>query len=54
MPKGDKFEASVRVMVSPTFISWALGFGGRLKILSPQSVAQKLKDTANEALALYK
>ena len=54
MPKGDKFEASIRVMVSPTFISWALGFGGKLKILSPTGVAESLKKTANEALELYK
>ena len=53
MPKGDKFEASIRVMVSPTFISWALGFGGKLKILSPGNVAQMLKDTAKDALSLY-
>ena len=54
MPGNDKFTASVRVMVSPTFISWALGFGGKLKILSPDFVAQRLIDTANEALELYK
>ena len=54
MPKGDKFLVSVRVMVSPTFISWALGFGGKLKILSPDFVVQRLIDTANEALTLYK
>ncbi len=53
MPKDDKFEASIRVMVSPTFISWALGFGGKLKILSPGNVAQMLKDTAKDALSLY-
>ena len=54
MPKGDKFEASVRVMVSPTFISWALGFGGRIKILSPTYVAEELQKTAKEALEAYK
>ena len=54
MPKGDKFTASIRVMVSPTFVSWALGFGGKLKILSPDWVADELVQTANEALELYK
>ena len=54
MPGDEKFTASVRVMVSPTFISWALGFGGKLKILSPLPVAEKLKETANESLELYK
>ena len=54
MPKGEKFEASVRVMVSPTFVSWALGFGGRIKILSPSFVAEELQRTAKEALEAYK
>lgn len=53
LPKGDKFEASIRIMISPTFISWAIGFGSRLKILSPAPVAEMLKDTAKEALAVY-
>ena len=53
MPGEDKFQASISVMVSPTFISWALGFGGRLKILSPEPVADMLKATAREALERY-
>ena len=54
MPGEDKFQASISVMVSPTFISWALGFGGRLKILSPEPVADMLMKTACEALELYR
>ncbi len=53
LPRGEKFEASVKVMVSPTFISWALGFGSKLKILSPSPVVEMLKDTAKEALSMY-
>ena len=53
MPGEDSFQTSVSVMVSPTFISWALGFGGRLKILSPEPVAEMLKKTAREALEQY-
>ena len=53
MPSEDKFRASISVMVSPTFISWALGFGGRLKIISPEPVADMLKKTAREALERY-
>ncbi len=53
LPRGEKFEASVKVMVSPTFISWALGFGGKVKILSPSPVAEMLKNTAKEALSVY-
>lgn len=53
LPRGEKFEASIRVMVSPTFISWALGFGSKLKILSPTPVVEMLKDTAKAALSMY-
>lgn len=53
LPKQDRFEASVKVMVSPTFISWALGFGSKLKILSPSPVVEMLKNTAKEALSMY-
>ena len=54
MPKGDKFDVSVRVMVSPIFISWVLGFGSKLKILSPDWVSNRIVQTVNEALELYK
>lgn len=47
------FEFSAKVMVSPTFFSWVLGFGGRMKILSPESVAAELLDIAREAIAAY-
>ena len=50
---GDKFEASVKVMLSPTFIAWVLGFGSKIKILSPAPVAEMLKETAREALSIY-
>lgn len=47
------FEFSAKVMVSPTFFAWVLGFGGKMKILSPESVAQSLVSMAREALAAY-
>jgi predicted DNA-binding transcriptional regulator YafY len=53
IPGEEKFQASISVMVSPTFISWVLGFGGRIKILSPVPVADMLKRTAREALERY-
>lgn len=47
------FEFSAKVMVSPTFFAWVLGFGERMKIVSPQSVADALVATAKGALSLY-
>lgn len=49
----DCFEFCVKVMVSPTFLSWVLGFGGKMKILSPESVAAEAVKLAKEALARY-
>ncbi len=47
------FEFSAKVMISPTFFSWVLGFGGRMKILSPEPVAKELVSLAQDALAAY-
>ena len=41
----DTFRVTVRVVVSPVFLSWVIGFGERMRILSPDSVRE-------EALAL--
>ena len=34
----DTFRVSARVVVSPVFLSWVVGFGGRIRILSPDWV----------------
>jgi len=34
----DTFRVSARVVVSPVFLSWAVGFGDRIRILSPEWV----------------
>ena len=47
------FEFSAKVMVSPTFFAWVLGFGGRMKIISPDSVAEELLAVAKAAIASY-
>ncbi|MBE6547107.1 MAG: WYL domain-containing protein [Ruminococcaceae bacterium] len=51
--RGDCFEFSVKVMISPTFFAWVLGFGGKMKILSPDEVAAQAAAIAEEALAQY-
>jgi endoglucanase len=38
------FKFSLRVMVSPTFFAWVLGFGDQIKILGPSSVVDELKE----------
>lgn len=50
---GDKFEFCAKVMVSPTFFSWVLGFGNKMKILSPEDVAKKAASIAAEIVELY-
>ena len=49
----DHFIATVRVAVSPQFLSWVFGFGGDVKILSPQSVIEQLKVQATTVLLQY-
>ena len=45
------FSASVEL--SPTFLSWVLGFGGQARILEPPSAREALQHLAREALARY-
>ncbi len=47
---GDRFEFTVKVMVSPTFYSWVLGFGKKIRIVSPDYVREQLRTLAREAL----
>ncbi len=47
---GERFEFTVKVMASPTFYSWVLGFGKRVRVVSPEFVKDKIKELAREAL----
>ena len=51
--RGDKFEFCAKVMISPTFYSWVLGFGNKMKILSPQNVADEAARLASEVVSVY-
>ena len=54
IPDGeDWFNFTVRVAVSPMFLSWVIGFGDKAKILYPNSVAEKCKDLCRQAMAQY-
>lgn len=42
----DSFISTVRVQVSPVFFGWLFQFGGKMKILSPESVLREFKEQA--------
>ncbi len=51
--KEDCFNFTVRVAVSPMFLSWVMGFGSKAKILYPQHVADELCKLCQEAMNQY-
>ncbi|MBR5020309.1 MAG: WYL domain-containing protein [Oscillospiraceae bacterium] len=54
IPDGDDhFVFTVRVAVSPMFLSWVIGFGVKAKVLYPESVADRCKALCLEALNQY-
>ncbi len=54
IPDGEEhFNFTVRVAVSPMFLSWVMGFGSKAKILYPQSVADELCNLCREAMSQY-
>ena len=54
IPDGeDHFNFTVKVAISPMFLSWIIGFGNKAKILYPQSVADACKALCMEAMSQY-
>ena len=54
IPDGDEhFVFTVRVAVSPMFLSWVIGFGAKAKVLYPESVVDQCKSLCLEALNQY-
>lgn len=51
---GGFFEVTVRVAVSPLFLTWLINFGTDVKILSPDNVIDRLIQTAQTAIEQYK
>ncbi len=47
------FKFSMRVMVSPTFFAWVLGFGEDMRIISPENVKDELRDSLKRVLEYY-
>ena len=54
IPDGDEwFNFTVRVAVSPMFLSWVIGFGDKAKILYPNSVAEKCLALCRQTMEQY-
>ena len=54
IPDGeDHFVFTVKVAVSPMFLSWVIGFGRDAQILHPQSVIDQCRQLCMDALAQY-
>lgn len=54
IPDGEEhFCFTTDVVLSPMFLSWLIGFGARVKILSPDSVVNAYKELCLSCLAQY-
>jgi predicted DNA-binding transcriptional regulator YafY len=54
IPDGeDHFVFTVKVAVSPMFLSWVIGFGADAQILHPQSVVDQCRQMCLDALGQY-
>lgn len=52
--KEGHFLFHLRVAVSPNFLSWVMGFGGDMQVLSPESVKSEIKALAERVLLSYR
>lgn len=48
------FEITAKVILSPVFYGWILGFGTDITVTSPKEAREELKRLANNALEAYK
>jgi len=54
IPDGpEHFNFTVKVAVSPMFLSWVIGFGTKARILYPQSVIDQCRQLCQEAMSQY-
>ena len=47
------FEFSAKVMISPTFFGWILGFGDKMQLLSPDFAVEELRQSLRQTLQQY-
>ena len=54
IPDGEEhFNFTVKVAVSPMFLSWVIGFGDKAEILYPQAVIDACKELCRQATSRY-
>ena len=53
VPREDCFDVTVKVAVSPLFLTWIMNFGGDIKIIAPESVAAQEIELAKKIIAAY-
>ena len=54
IPDGEEhFNFTVKVAVSPMFLSWVIGFGNKAKIVYPQTVVDELQKLCQDAMNQY-
>ena len=54
IPDGEEhFNFTVKVAVSPMFLSWVIGFGDKAQILYPQSVIEECRELCRQATSRY-
>jgi len=54
IPDGDEhFTFTVKVAVSPMFLSWVIGFGNMAQVLYPESVVQQCRQLCLECLSVH-
>lgn len=47
------FKLSVRLIISPNFFAWVLGFGEDIRVLSPDSIRSEFAEKLNKTLQNY-
>ena len=54
IPDGNEhFNFTVKIAVSPMFLSWVIGFGSKAKVLYPQWVVEECKQLCQESMSQY-
>lgn len=49
----EHFSVTVKIAVSPLFLTWIMNFGADIKIISPQNVIDEFIETAKKAIDQY-
>ncbi len=49
----EHFTVTVDVVPSPQFLAWVFGFEGEMKIVSPESAAEKMRVLLEKSLGMY-